>query len=330
MKSIFTALGMAALAVRAIAAIPEPIVSVSVNDSRGAEIFRGMPVLVSTVLTHPSALDTNATPILIVAALGPWTNALRLDISDAAGNPQSWPFQMATITSNATVLDGMHYAQFDRWLTPEQTLTLSTGKYTLVVTLNTSNVTVPGAWKGAVESVPAELNIRDEPATLSETEAENKYSQLALYKLFAGNAPAALDHVNQLLASFPTNISGLKIKSIVLNALGRPMEAEASVEQAISETYGRNPTPREPPTELLQIRRELQKRIFAPYALTYTPANRQLSLSWEGQTGLAYQLETSSNLATWSLLSTNFTTSSNRHSFTVDLLDQRRFFRVVH
>src|SRR5207247_2015197 len=118
----------------------------------------------------------------------------------------------------------------------EQTLTLSTGKYTFAVTLNTSNVTVPGAWKGAVESVPAELNIRDEPPTLSETEAQNKYSQLALYKLFAGNAPPALDHVNQLLASFPTNIAGLRIKSMALDAVGRPVDAEASIEQAISET----------------------------------------------------------------------------------------------
>ena len=330
MKFVFRSLAVSALlATRAAAANPEPIISVSVNDSRAAEVFRGMPMLVSTVLVHPSALDTNAAPILIAAAQGPWTNALRLDISDAAGNLQSWPFQITTITSNTTVLDSVHFAQFDRWLTPEQTLMLATGKHTLVATLNKSNVTVPGAWKGEVDSVLAEVNIRDEPATLSQIEAENKYSQLALYKLFAGNGPAALDHANQLLTLSSTNIAGLKIKSMALNALGRPMEAEASVEQAISETYARNPAPREPPTELFQMRRELQNTIFAPYALTYAAANHLLTLSWAGHTGLPYQLESSSDLVAWTLLSTNFTVSSNRYSFTVDLQDQRRFFRVV-
>src|SRR5437016_6133011 len=98
-RTFLVVIALGFLAVRAYAAKPEPIISVSVNDRRAVELFPEMPMLVSVSLLHPSSLDSNANPILIAAAQGPWTNAVHLEVSDDAGNLQSWPFHTSIAPS---------------------------------------------------------------------------------------------------------------------------------------------------------------------------------------------------------------------------------------
>ena len=307
--------------------LPEPEVAVSVNDSRETEIFRGMPLLVSVTLLHPTPFEA-AAPILIAGVTAPWTTAVQLDVNDEAGAGVSWPFHAMPTLSNTVVLNSTQFVQVHRWLTPQETLTLSPGKYFVTATLNTTNVTLPGAWNGFGESVPAEVALVNEPVTLSEAQAENKYSQLALYELFLNNGAAALNHINQLLGLFPTNITAMRIKSVVLDKLGRTAEALAVSEQALAEVYRRNPNLPEPPLNLLELQRQLEAKL-TPAVLAVVTANQQLSVSWFGHADLSYRLETSADLVNWSPLTTNFVTVGHTFSSTIPLSPGRRFLRVV-
>ena len=312
-----------------VGAVFAPLVSVSVNDSGDTKIFRGMPLLVSITLISPTAFGTNPVPIVLASTSGPWTNSVRLDVLDASENPQSWPFNRGMTAGDTISLDNTHFAVVNQWLTPLQTMNLSTGKYSLVVMLDTTKVMLPGAWRGIVDSAPADLEVLDEPPILSEAQAANKYSQLALYELFAQNAEAALGRINQLLASYPTNFTGLRIKALTLDALGRTTEALAVCEQVIQEFYTRSPAAPEPPSHMLSLRRQLEQSLLNPPLRLTRNSDRQVALDWSGQPALNYRLETSFNLTAWSLLTTNFNIVSNRFSFTVDPVRDRQFFRLA-
>lgn len=307
----------------------EPRVAVSVNGRGASVVFRGTPVLITGVFVSAGGADCSAPPVLLAADTGPWTNAVTVEIRNAIGEVQSWPLHTAITPSNSITLDCGVYAQIDWWLTPAETSLLSTGSYTVGLVLNTTNAVQPGAWKGVLAALPANLEIIDEPATLMEAQAENKYSRLALYHFFLGNGPTALDQIESLLAGFPTNITGLRIKSMVLDSLGRTLEAYRVCEQALTEVYAINPDPQEPPVNLLELRSQLETTLLAPPALEWTLTNEQILLSWSGYPGLSYRLETSSDLSAWSLLTTNFTAVSNRFSFTVETSLSRQFFRVA-
>lgn len=307
---------------------PDPIVSVSVNDSRVSEIYRGMPMLVCVTVMHPSAFDSNAPPILLASPSGAWNLSLSVEVRDGQDVLQAWPFQTSLIPSNTISLDGMRFARIDQWLSPLQTSLLSTGQYYINVTLNTTNVTLPGAWRGLVESVPAEVTIADEPTPLSQAQTENKYSQLALYELFLSNGQAALVHINQLLALYPTNITGLRIKSMALDTLNRRGEAYVAVDQALAQAYARNPNRQEPPNNLLELQRQLEAKLI-PAVLALVRTNQDVSLSWFGHPDFSYRLEASADLVAWSLVATNFTAVDNILSFDVPPSANRRFFRVM-
>ena len=102
----------------------EPLVSVSVNDSGDAQLFPGMPVLVSITLVNPTAFSTNPAPIVLASAAGPWTHSVRLDVLDASESPQSWPFKSNIVGGDTITLDSARFARLDRWLTPQQTVSL--------------------------------------------------------------------------------------------------------------------------------------------------------------------------------------------------------------
>jgi hypothetical protein len=302
---------------------------VSVNGSSSSVIFRGMPLLVSSVFVSAGAADCRVPPLLLSAGTGAWTNAVTLEIQDVTGKLQSWPFHTAITPSNSVALDCVRYAQIDWWLTPTETSLLATGSYSVGLVLNTTNAVELGAWKGMIRALAANVQIIDEPATLTEAQAENKYSQLASYHLFAGNGQTALHQIETLLAAFPTNITGLQTKALVLDSLGQATEAYRACEQAISQVYARNPTPQEPPVELLELQRQLQTTLVGLPVVECTLTNQQVQLSWSGFSGTNYRLETSVDLRTWSLLSTNFTILGNRYSFVVDVVRDRQFFRIA-
>src|SRR2546422_2936795 len=159
----------------------EPEVAVSVNGRDSAEVFPGMPLLISAVFVSSGATDCSVPPVLLAAGSGPWTNAVTLEIRNAAGALQSWSLRTAITPSNSITLDCAVYARIDWWLTPAETSLLSTDSYTIELVLNTTNAVLPGAWRGVRKALPAQVSLMPEPGSLSEAQAENKYTQLGEY-----------------------------------------------------------------------------------------------------------------------------------------------------
>jgi hypothetical protein len=305
-----------------------PMVSVSINNSGEASLFRGMPMLVSVNLANPTIGSDDASPLIIAAAIGVWTNSIRLNVLDASGNAQHWPFS-SMITPGATIiLDNTRSAQVDWWLTPEQTVNLATGSYSITATLDTAAVTLADTWRGIIEPPPANIEIMDEPATLTEAQAENKYSQLAGYELFRKNGTNALNQINQLLANYPTNLAGLRIKAQALDALGRTGEAHDVALQAIESFYARNTTAQEPPTTLFMLESALEETLLNPILHLTVADNQQVTLDWTGHPSLSYGIENSSDLLNWAVYATNFNIASGRFFLTAPRPGDRDFFRL--
>ena len=143
-------------------------VTASLNQSLEPEVFRGWPMLLEVALVHPDASLVTASPILICATNGPWPKAVNLDVRDSQDGSVTWPFQSAPLTNLSLTLLGDSPAVLVFWLAPTETALLTVGGYELTATLNTTNVTKSGAWQGEVASVPVNIALKDEPATLEE------------------------------------------------------------------------------------------------------------------------------------------------------------------
>src|SRR5437867_1281861 len=153
----------------------EPEIAVSVNGRDSAVVFPGMPLLISAVFVSSGAADCSVPPVLLAAGSGPWTNAVTLEIRNAAGALQSWSLHTAITPSNSITLDCAAYAGIDWWLTPAETSLLSIDSYTIDLVLNTTDAVLPGAWRGVSKALPAQVTLMPESGPLSEAQAENKY-----------------------------------------------------------------------------------------------------------------------------------------------------------
>src|SRR5437764_9567650 len=58
-----------------------PLITASVNETRSAELYRGWPLLLEVCLLHPQPFADNPSPLLIDLGAGPWSDAVRLDIT---------------------------------------------------------------------------------------------------------------------------------------------------------------------------------------------------------------------------------------------------------
>jgi len=307
---------------------PGIVVAASVNHSVNAVLYRGWPLVLEVALLHPESFVSNAVPILISGTNGPWFNALQIDARDANDQPQTWPFHPAPITNEVVPLTSEAGSRMLWWLTPQESAQLPLGTFAITATLNTTNVTRPGAWKGLLAGVPVSLSITNEPAILDAAQTEQKGRLFADYALLQGDRDQAQREIDALLAAYPTNIGGLTYEVYLKEAAGLFDDAFRSVEKALDQVAVQSPDAPEPPSELMGKEAELEQ-IVAPPTLEHALINEHVVLNWSGYPGLNYRLETSSDLSAWSLLTTNFTTVSNRYSFTVDLTRDRQFFRVA-
>ena len=62
--------------------------------------------------------------------------------------------------------------------------------------------------------------------------------------------------------------------------------------------------------------------------LSFTLSNQIVTLMWESVPGQPYRLESSSNLAAWSVLVPNLTASGLNQIFTTNVSGSQQFFRV--
>lgn len=308
---------------------PGIVVSASVNQSTEVEVPRGWPLLLEIALLHPSMFDSNAVPVLICSTNGSWSNALQIRALNTQGQIQNWPLHPAPMTNETLILTDAVGGRLLWWLSPQETAQLAPGQYELRVTLQTTNITKPSAWKGVVESVPVLITITNEPPVLTEADVEEKHRLLARYALLQGGEQQARQEIAALLAAYPTNIGGLTLSMYLKKRAGLFAEALQTTELALAQVDAQNPLAQEPPLELLHNLSELQN-ILAPPALSFALASGQLTLRWNGRPELTYKVETSSNLLSWFVRSTNLTAVSNVFTWSTNLTGPQQFFRVTY
>jgi hypothetical protein len=62
--------------------------------------------------------------------------------------------------------------------------------------------------------------------------------------------------------------------------------------------------------------------------LSFGVTNQIISLKWESQNNRVFNIEASTNLTTWTPFATNIATTTDTFSFTTNLTDSAKFFRV--
>jgi len=303
-------------------------VTASLNQSLEPEVFRGWPMLLEVALVHPDASLVTASPILICATNGPWPKAVNLDVRDSQDGSVTWPFQSAPLTNLSLTLLGDSPAVLVFWLAPTETALLTVGGYELTATLNTTNVTKSGAWQGEVASVPVNIALKDEPATLSEGQFEEKKRLLASYALVLGDSLEARAQIDGLLAVYPENIGGLSFLARFLAANNQPRAALAACERALNVIAAKFPDAQEPPEALLHLRSVLSE-LLGSLQLSSTVNAGVLTLSWPAVPGASYRLESSFDLRTWTPRGANFTESNGSVSWTTPVAGQAEFFRLA-
>src|SRR2546427_674471 len=252
---------------------PGIVVAASANRTAKLVLYRGWPLVLEVALIHPDAFESNAVPILISGTNGPWFNALQVDVRNSLDQPQSWPFHPAPITNEVVQLNSDSGGGMLWWLTPAETAQLPTGTFAITATLNTTNVTRPGAWKGVLAGVPVSLSITNEPAILDRAQTEQKGRLFSDYALLQGDRDQAQREIDALLAAYPTNIGGLTYDVYLKEAAGHFDEAFRSVEKALDQVALQSPDAPEPPSELLLKEAELNQ-IVAPPTLEHALINR--------------------------------------------------------
>jgi hypothetical protein len=243
---------------------PRPLFLLSGNGSGAPQVVQGWPLLAYGRLLHPRAFARDATkiqPMLLAAAEGPWTGAVRLEVRDAKGKQVDWPFHLATVAKPTVALDNQTAGYLGWWLTPEETAALPPGEYELTGTLDTSTARAAGAWQGSARSRSVRIRVTAEPKMLVTEQEEEKHLLLAHFAALRGDDKQALAHLDALLAKQPKSISGLEHKGDLLAAAGQTEAALRNYDAAIAAYLGRRrlrgqPSP-EPPAELLGKHREV-------------------------------------------------------------------------
>ena len=239
---------------------PRPQFLLSSNESDTPTLFQGWPLLVYSTLLHPQAYARNARiePMLLAAADGPWTGAVRLEVKDAKGKKVEWPFHLATTATPTVTLDHQTFGSIGWWLTPDETAGLQPGAYELTAILDTSSARADGAWKGNAHSRQLRIEVIAEPKVLDAEREEEKFLLLAHFAMFRGDDKEALSHVEALLAKQPKSVTALERKGDLLAAGGKTLEALRSYDAALAGYRKRN-LPDKPPGEPPALLRKHQK-----------------------------------------------------------------------
>ena len=240
----------------------EPVIALSANSSRDAELLQGWPLLLEVSLMHPDYLNTSVAvePVTVGTESKPWTGALSLEVVDEEGKSQSWPMQPAGAPAGLVTLDSEAFSTAYWMLGPEQTARLQEGAYTVAAHLDTSSFS--GGWQGNLSSVPATIRVEKAPARLSPEQESTRAQMLAGHASLLGKRSEAMSYLDELLADQPDNIGALEFKGDLLAEEGKASEALDAYNQAIKTFYEQNDDPQEAPTILAQKQHAMMDKLL--------------------------------------------------------------------
>jgi regulation of enolase protein 1 (concanavalin A-like superfamily) len=230
-----------------------PVLSIAANGAGEARIFPGWPLILEGVLLHPAGFRTGNTaePLLLANENHPWSDDLRLEVRDSQGKSQDWPLQLAAKPADSVTLDRNSDVELAWWLSPEATATFTAGRYEITALLDTSDSTVPDAWKGKTAGVPITIQIDKESALTPQQESEKHLLLISYYQLRKDSKQAAAQ-IEELLHQQPDNIGALSLKANLLADQGKHTEALEFSNRGIQAFMEKYPDAQEPPIDLVR------------------------------------------------------------------------------
>ncbi len=236
---------------------------ISSSADTGADLYASWPLIISANLWRkiPVPDDQGQTPgvspVTLKAKSGSWREALVLEVRNAAGDIVAWPFHPVNQPDESLSLGVEDSANAYWWLDPSETQALPEGKYAVHVSFK------PDMMDGLPAYIALDrfyLTIEKEPKPLDPALESAKQYQMADFFLFKGDAKAAGERVDKLLAADPENIGGLSLKSKLLASEGKNLEAINVLGDALTIHYRKYPNA-DPPLGLLHQRSEVLKAL---------------------------------------------------------------------
>jgi hypothetical protein len=228
-----------------------PLLSISLNDAAALDLHRGWPLIVRVSLLHPAAFEPAAAPAEAVV-IADAEAALRVRVTNQAGEAQSWPLHAAAPLAAELRLERDGSAETFWWLDGAETAALADGRYTLVAEL------------GAAKSPAAAVTLSPEPTPLPPERARQKRLRIVALLLLRGESAAARAEVEALLREDPDDIVALEVSGDLFAAEGRAAEARGAYSRALQVFFARNPKPSEPPVALLRKRQAVMQDAVVP------------------------------------------------------------------
>ena len=227
-------------------------ISLSANGSTAGTLYKGWPLIL-----HAVALLDEGDQAALGMADAPWTAALSLRITNAAGAPQTWPLEMVWSAAEPVLLKPLGEAAVFWALPPEATSGLPVGEYTVSLTLDTRRSAADWSWVGQCRSEQVSLKVAAEPASLEAKQEAFKALVRARYHQLRDEPDTALSILDEWLARNPEDSAALGEKAALLEQSGRLAEALAAYTSAIDAFNKRFPDAIHPPRELMRNRSRL-------------------------------------------------------------------------
>lgn len=233
---------------------PEFSLALSANGAGRPELHRGEPLLVEVLLV----LERGEAAKLALRDSRPWTDALKLALTDADGKIVEVDWQL--LGAAGTRMEFTAEASEARAvvaLSPESAGALAAGDYLLKVSYDTGTLAEPDSWTGAIQ---ARMTLQVTGAAREDSDAAFVTGQrlVARWQLLSGRSEESLASLETALGRSPEDISALADKAEALLALQRRDEAVSVLELAIASFRKQNPQATHPPRELLRRLRQLQ------------------------------------------------------------------------
>ncbi len=241
-----------------------PEISISANSARNLSLYPGWPLVVHVTIMNSTRHDhTSSTPLVIAPSGAAWTSAISFTAVSGTGQTSHWPLTLAGTASAPTLtLARSSYVNATWQMSAPQVSALPPGNYQLTAAVQVSN---SSGWNGVAQSQPVLITIGPEP-TLTADQQSEKALLLAEFSLNAGDLNGAVNTVQQLHLSQPTNPAAVIASANILALAGYSGVALLEASTALNTYYQFNPAPSEAPSDLLTTYQELLAIMNAPSA----------------------------------------------------------------
>ncbi|HEX8434459.1 hypothetical protein [Archangium sp.] len=248
---------------------PQPRLSITVNTTAELNSYRGWPLVIEAIITHPSAMELGAQPASVsplkLAAPSSWSDLFHLEVKGESGAELAWPFVLLYRSPSSIDLDLKQAGELYWTISPADAAKLASGHYRVTAVLTAGNATPEGAWKGTARSNPVLMSLLDEPAPMPPVVKEAKLRVFSRFYLIRGEVDEAARIITEHLSENPESIAGLALSGELAIVRGNIPEAIRAYEQAIDAHDKRFPDSPEPPIELYSRLRQLREQLPSQY-----------------------------------------------------------------